>query len=269
MKILTAPVYTFFSLDFYRQVLRSSLTKAFLYLAYLAAIANLAALFFYFTQAAPVVKGLADWAAQEIPELTWTPEGLVMNGEGDHVMVHPDFGPLVVFNTSKTEVSEEEMGDYPVFVTRTRMYLRTAPDVIRSYDLTRPASSVRTDKLVIRVDGESVYKVYDALKFWMAAAVFFFFLPVFYLWKLVEILFFSLVGMLINLSRNPTLEYKAVLKLSFFAITPASLLQILAAVFPPLGAIPYGLFLSFLITTGYLIFAIKKTQGQAGDIPAY
>lgn len=268
MKLLSAPFYSFFSLDFYRWVMRAPLSKAFLYLAYLTGIANLAVLFFYFTQVAPVAEEFADWAVVEMPELTWTPEGLVMNGEGPYAMVHPDFGPLVVFDTSKKEVSEETIGDFPIFVTQTTLYVRLGPAEIRSYDLTRPAESISPDNLVVRVDGETAYKIYEALKFWMAAMVFFFFFPIFYLWKLTEILFFSLVGMLINLSRNPTLEYKPILKISFFAITPAVILQILAIVFPPLGALPYGMFLTFLITTGYLIFAIKKTESPPDNLPA-
>lgn len=260
MRILSAPVYSFYSVEFYRQVLKSPLSKAFLYLAYLTALANIAVLLFFLLRVQPFVRSFVDWTAKEMPELTWTPDGISMNAKNPYVMTHPDYGPLVVFDTTKTDIDAGEMGDAPIFVTRTKVYTRSGPDDVRIYELTRRPADVPKDKMVVQVDSNVVYRLYDAFRPWFVGMAVFLFFPAYFIWKLLEILFFSVVGMLVNLTRKPTLAYGEVLKICFFAVTPAAIFQLASIVIPAVGKIPYGFFLSFVLTTGYIIFAMKKTE---------
>ena len=69
--------------------------------------------------------------------------------------------------------------------------------------------------------------------------------------KLLQVLLFSLLSLIVNSANNTKLEYSNLLNIGVFAMTPAVVLAVLAAVFnvtvPMFGFIYMGLYVAFLV----------------------
>ena len=264
MSFLTAPLYSLFSPSFYRTVIHSRLRQGFLYLAFLCALMYAVVFFSFFTRIMPQVDGFFDWLAEEMPEMTWTPEGLVMNARSPYVVVHPGLGPIAEINTSVQEIDPQQVSDVWAYITSTRAYIRDGEGRFRVYDLTQSAEDLPPERLVMQIDDAFILDSYRSLRPWFIALILLLFFPLLYLWKLGEVFFFSLIGILMNLGRRPALDYQAIIRISFFAITAATLLQFRSFIFPPLAMIPFGIPGTILVTVAYLFLGIRKTQEEPG-----
>jgi len=264
MNILTAPIFAVLRPLFYRQVIASPLSRGFLYLAYLSFLATCLVFFNFQMRAVPQMDAFADWVVREMPQMTWTPEGLVMNRQSPYVMIHPEYGPLAEFDTTKTDAAVADMGEEVyAYITSTKMLVRSGSNEVRIYDLTERPAGTAPDQLIVQIDGASVETFYRSLKPWISVLIFGLFFPFFYLLKLLEALFYSVIATLINLKRLPPLEYPAVLNLCLFGLTAATVLQLRSFILPSLGVIPFGILGSLLVTSIYLFIGVRKTQ----DLP--
>lgn len=259
MRILTAPYYALFSLDFYREALLLPLQKGILYLAYLSGIVTFLFALSFGAQVMPRVDAFAEWAAAEMPPMTWTPEGLVMDAPSPYAMVHPEYGLLAVIDMTRTELAQDEMGAAAVFVTSRYLYMRDGSGGIRVHSLTRPAQDVDPDHLAVLVDGELARSLYAKLRPWIFAVPVVLALPLILITKLAEAVFFSLPGYLIARTRQVPLDYTPVFCVTCFALTASTLVELRWMV-PGLSGIPFGLIGAAIVTTGYLFFALKKTE---------
>jgi len=259
MKLLTAPYYALFSLEFYQQVLLSPLKKGLFYLLYLSALVMLLFSAHFAFSIMPRIDAFAEWAATELPPMTWTPEGLVMDAPSPYPMIHPEYGFLAVIDMTRPEISQEEMGDAAVFVTSRYLYMRDGNGGVRVHSLTRPADKVNPDQLAVLVDGDLVRKIYGDLRVWIFIVPVLISFPLILVTKLAEAAVFSLPGFFIARTRRQPLEYSAVFTTACFAVTAATLVEVRWIV-PFLAEIPFGFIGSAILTTGYLFFALKKTE---------
>ncbi len=264
MNLFLAPIYSLFSIQFYRGIIRSRLTNGLLYLIYLSVIATLLMSLWFVWQGIPQMNRFVEWAKSQMPSMTWTPEGLVMNAQSPYTMVHPELGPLVIFDMNRIEVDSNGMQNVVMFVTSKKIFVKQGLNQIRAYDLTRttPAAQAGETVGVIPINGESLQQFYDSMRPWfmVLGIVFFFFF--FVVWKLLAALLYSWIGLLINFMRHPRLAYSAILNISFFALTAATLIQFLQMLIPALFRIPFGFVGSLLVTGIYLFIAIKKTEKE-------
>lgn len=259
MNPLTAPFFSLFSVSFYRRVVRSNLGHGILYLFYLALLATLFSLVIFCVRALPIADQFVEWARGELPPITFDKGGVSLPVKMPFTLVHPEFGPLVTFDTTKTEITLEAMGEVPAFVTSQKLYMKQRENEVRVYDLTQN-EKVRTEPLV--VDSETIRNFYGAAKVWVLAFGMVFFFIFFLIWKLLAAVFYSWIGLLINFARHPKLSYGAILNASFFTLTPWTLVQLLGFVLAPVASIPFPLLGSLFVTSVYLFLAVKLTQEE-------
>ncbi len=259
MDLLTAPYYALFNLDFYRSVIASPLRKGFLYLLYLSTIVVILFSGYFALTVMPKIDAFAEWIEKELPPLTWTPEGLVMDAPSPHAMVHPEYGMLAVLDMSRGEITEDEMGEAAVFVTATHLYMRDGEGGIRIHALTRSSAKLKPDQLAVPIDGELIRSNYQKFRLWIYVLPALFSFPLVFLTKLGEVVLLSLPGYLLNRTRREPLDYTSVFRVTCFAVTAATLLEVRWLV-PGLAHIPFGFIGSAIVTFGYLFFALKKTE---------
>lgn len=259
---LLAPIYALFSLDFYRKVIRQGVGKGFLYLAYLSllSVGVLAGVLLF--RGLPAMNDFVDWVKITMPAMTWSPtEGITLEAQSPYVMTNPKLGALVTFDTTKESVTALTMGDTPIFVTATKIFVRQGAADVKVYDITRPVPEDEATKVkvTVQVTPELVQKFYDSIKPWFLAFILGFSFIFTFIWKLLAALFYSWLGLLFNFSRDPRLSYGSIFNLSIFTLTAGWIIQILPAVIPPLGAIPFWTILAIPVTVVYLFVVIKKT----------
>jgi len=227
-------------------------------------------LFLFVSRGIPQIDQFVQWAKAEMPSMTWTPDGLVMNIQNPYTMVHPKLGPLVTFDANQVDVTTETIGEVVMFVTPGKLFVKRGIREVRVYDLTRQVAAAPDPNalMAVNITSESVQKFYDSLKPWLIFFVVLFFFPFFFLWKLIAALIYSWIGLLINFTRTPKLPYNAILNVSLFALTAATLIQWLRLMVPALNRIPFGLVGSLLITCIYLFLAVKKTEETLPPTPS-
>lgn len=259
MRILTAPYYALFSADFYRDVIGSSLRQGILYLVYLSGCLTILFAVVFAGFILPRADAFSEWAASEMPPMTWTPEGLVMDGPSPYAMVHPDYGLMAVIDMTRTELSEDEMGDAAVHVTSRKLYVRDGRGGMRIHSLTRSERDLKPDQLAVFWDGARLREFYGKIRPWIFAVPAALAWPLLFVLKAGEAVLFSLPAFFIARTRREPLDYAPALNVSCFALTASTLIE-LRWMIPAVSQIPFGFIGAAIVTAGYLVFALKKTE---------
>ena len=260
---LLAPLLSVCSLKFYRRIGARSIALGFLYVSYLGLLFTLWSFALFRQHTLPLIDDFAGWVSKSLPKITFTQEGMQMESNQPVLLTHPRFGPLLYFNPANESPSSEDLAKALIVFTRKKVIFHNpSTGELRMQSLVPTVR--RKDWKDMIVTGERVSKFWRKVRPFLGLA---FFLIVFlgsYAWKFLAGLFYSLIGLLMNLLRKERLRYAHLLNLSFFALTPASLLQILAWQFPGLR-LPVNFFVALPITCIYIGFAILGTRKPSAE----
>ncbi|MBN1688713.1 MAG: DUF1189 family protein [Candidatus Omnitrophica bacterium] len=263
MKITQAPFYSFFSIPFYREVIMMPLRKGFLYLLYLAGIATAVFAVYVSLILVPRVNNFIGWMQQEMPPLFWNGESLTMSTQEAYTMFHPELGLVAVIDTNQKDITLAQMGDAPVFVTSEKVYIKREGGGLNLYPLADFFNQGPDTRMEVQFDGNFIDQFYRSWKPWAIFSALVFYLPFFFIWKIVAALFYSLFGLLVNQFRKNKLPYSAVLNVTIFALTPMILIQLLGFFIPVLNLIFLGFFGAFVVMWIYLFLGIKLTESAS------
>ncbi len=258
MNILTAFFESLYSIEFYKHMNRSSISRGLLYLVMWSFVAAILMMIFFVAVLSPQITEFTQWFKSEMPIIEVRPEGLKIDRQSPYVMSHPKYGHVITFDTTKKDVTREEMGNVLLYVTSTRLYTQQSGGEIRMYDLTRRTQETAAQTL--KVDADFVTGLEKRLKPILGSILAFGTLFLFFIWKMTAALFYSLLGLIINLFRRSKLSYEAVLNTTIFAMTAAMILQFLTLFLAAWVKVPFGFFGAFMITAFYLILGIKVTE---------
>ncbi len=250
--------------SFYKQTVTYPLSRGFIHLFKLALIATFFLVINLIFQVNPKANDFIDWLEKEMPELTLTPDRLIMNAKSPFVFKHPVYGDVARIDTTQELATPEEIADYFVYATAKRLYINSGSNV-RSIDLTRNPGDVKPEDYVERWDGQFIRDTYQKMRPWALVFMLFVFFLFFFVIKMAEVFLFSFVGVLINLKRKEKLGYASIYIMGCFAITLSSFLQVRGFLFAPLTAIPFGFLGSFLVTSGYYFLALKEENIISAD----
>jgi len=268
MFILKAPIYAFYSKEFYRLVSKLPLKRGFLYLAFLTLVSAVFLMVSMSIHVLPQTENFKEWIKAEMPPLVWSArEGLRMGTASPYTMTHPEMGPLVVFDMGAPEATLDQYPEIQGLVTREKIYFRNRPGQMRVFDLNEMGAGGGDSREEIPVDPEMVETLYGTVKPWAFGLAFIFFLPTFYVTKLGAILIYSLLGLVVNQMRREKLTYPKLFNVTLFAMTPILVVQMLQGIFPVLGRIPFGFLGGFVLMSGYLYLGVKMSEEPENSVP--
>jgi len=255
------PLLSLFSLKFYRRLHTLPKGLGFLYPAYLSFWVALLALIMFRLQFQPLAEDFVGWLSQNLPTLKVTQEGIVMDLQAPRLLTHPQWGPLFYLDPLNDLPKMEDLDKALFVVTKTSIaYQDPGSGERRIRQL--PKGKQRANWRDATITGETLSRFWRASKPFVSSIFFVILFVGIYFWKLAAGFFYSLLGLIINLFRMERLSYGAVLHVSFFALTPVTLLQVWLGTFP-LGWFPLNFFTAALITSLYLALAILGTQAGA------
>lgn len=243
--------------SFYKDVFLYPLSRGFIHLSKIALVATFFLLINLVFQINPKANDFIDWLENEMPELTLTPDRLVMNAKSPFVFDHPIYGEVAKIDTTQELATPEEIANYFVYATAKRLYINSGSS-IRSIDLTKNVADIKPEDYVERWNGQFVRDTYQKMRPWAFIFMLFVFFLFFFVVKMAEVFCFSVVGIFMNLKRNQKLQYGQIYIVGCFAITLSSFLQIRGFLFAPLAAIPFGFLGSLLVTSLYYYQALKE-----------
>lgn len=205
----------------------------------------------------PIVDELISWISQSLPEMTFTPQRIRMNIPSPQLLSHPRWGPLVHLNpqSESPELSREAY----VILTRSSMAVfNPATEEYRIQSLI-PRRNAERQWRDLEIPREKVLRFWRRLRPWIAVFFFIIVFIVVYLWKILAKLYYSFIGLILNVFRKERLSYSSLLQLSFFVLSPVYLLQIITWSFPA-AKIPLNFWTALLATTLYLGLTVLGTQ---------
>ena len=260
----TAPVTALFLPKVYHDASKSSAGRGVLYVLYLSALSVLLAMWFLLALVVPKADQFSKWFGSNMPVMTWTPDGLSWNGPQSVKMEHPQYGLVAIFDMDKTNVNEEDFGSAYVYVTSHRLFIKKKPGEVQEFDLTRTGEEAQRLPPKIQITENVAAQVYKNMKRSMLVIIPIVFLLFFFFLHLLSNLFYSLVGLFLNLTRKTKLGYGAIFNLTCFATTAGFALMCLKALLPI--AIPFIVYIA--INVVYLVVVFKVTDQKAPEAQA-
>lgn len=261
MNYLAAIPQTFYSKRFYADVIRTKPKRGFLYLLVVSFIAAILALLAGVFVIVPEMDKVIEWLKKDMPTLTWTGNGLAMKETSPYPLIHPEFGPLATFDTSRDEATPDVIQNMNLYVTRSNVYVNDGTS-IRTYSLQEVAKKNPNLKEGIELNATVVDAIYQKTKKIVYAALFFGTLVVVYVWKLAVALIFSIPGLIFNGMRQNKISFQDIYDVCLYALTPATVFQIVRTTIPAISAIPFMSVLDISITLAFLYFAVKMSESE-------
>ena len=213
-----APVTAFFLPQVYRDAVKSPARKGLFYTAYWSLLVTVFIMAVFLDRLSISDKFMA-WVKNEAPVVIWTPEGLSLeNGQKKAALTHPVYGPIAVFDMTRTTETAGDLGQLYILVTARKIFFNKPVGPAEERDITK--AGVRPGQKLpskVRVTGELIEKFYRRAKSACMAMAPFILFPGFFLIFMAGNLFYSLAGLLFNLTRKNRLGYGAVFNLMCFA----------------------------------------------------
>lgn len=253
------PINSITSVDFYRKVAKQTVTRSFLYLAYLSAIFSLAATIALKVKVGPVIDETFLWLERSVPTLTFADGKLTAPDPTPATIRHPKYSEIAVtIDTARTEpVTPDilERNKVVAYVTGTAMYLMERPGEMRTFDF-RTGGAGRP----VVIDGafyRSAARVMGRLLYPLSLLITFL---LFMFWKSLASLAYSTLALAINAAARASLPYRDLFNISVHAQTLIIVIQAIF-LFMPIG-IPFSALVAVGLTGTYLWLAIKRNQDQ-------
>ncbi|MBI4375750.1 MAG: DUF1189 family protein [Elusimicrobia bacterium] len=248
------PINSITSVNFYRKVAAQSVARSMLYLVYLALIFSLAGTIAWKLKVEPIVVDTFQWLETQIPAITFSNGRASSSLSGPTTVRHPNIAEIAfTIDTQRTEpVTPQTLQDSKVlaYLTANALYLQREPGRVEVYPLTNMQSKpVIIDSAFYRSARSIMSRV---LTFIVPVVI----LPLFFLWKTLSSLFYSLIALLINGVMGASLGYGSLFSISVYAQTIVIALQTIF-LFMPRG-IPLFPFIAVAVTGTYIWLAIRK-----------
>src|SRR3989338_4152290 len=254
---LLAPVMSFFSTRLYRQVLQSGIGRGFAYLFYLTILFSLLTVFLCQLLLQPLASNFMDWLIQVTPEMTLTQTGLNVPVKQPYFVDHPALGPLYLIDTTKNlDELMAEKGRAFVLIGKEHLIVRSGRrGEVRVFNLRDAMTQARTAGQPIRITKNLMLQLNQRFQALLVPVVLVFLAPLFFVWKLLIALFYSLIALLLNRFRKEKFRYGSLFTLACFAISPVTIFQ---AANVSITEISFDLnfYFSFALTVLYLVYGM-------------
>lgn len=257
LDFLFSPLLSLFSAKFYRTVLRSSPGFGFLYLLYLGLIGAVSVMLAMMLKWLPVADEFVNWFSDQVPPVVLDQDGLSSSVAQPYEISHPKFGTLVILDTTKETVRDEDVKRTFFYVTKRKIYANDPTrNETRIMDVLGRVSETELSRIARQeLDGEQLKDFYAKAKPVVKIVAFLGVLLAVYMWKLGAALFYSLAAWILNQFREEKYSYLPLVSVSAFALTPVAVLQFSGSLLPNLSLNP-PLWMAVAITSLYLAVAI-------------
>lgn len=247
------PLYmSFYSKDLYRDAAENWKGFAYTYLLFVLTVATLVATFQIQQKVSRFVDRSAGALVRQIPQVTVTNGELSADCEQPYVIVDPETGKELAILDTTGQVTDLQDSDAVMLLTRDQLIYRKSDRETRILDL----SGIED----MQIDHRTVHGWIEVIRQWLAVAIAPFLLIGSIFYRLVQVLFYALVGWIMTKILQVRLSFQALVSIAVVSITPAMILILLADLMSI--TLPQAKFISFLITTGFLLFAVRANAGE-------
>ncbi|MCI0408688.1 MAG: DUF1189 domain-containing protein [Acidobacteria bacterium] len=252
-------VMSFYSPSLYRDVANHWTGVGFLYLLLLLSLAWIHPIVRLHQSAAALMETLGPAVLEQVPTITIRQGEVSLDEPQPYVIEVPGSNtPLAVIDTTGQTTPESTQAF--LLLTKRQAIVRKNPRETRTYDL----SGIQD----LTVDRTTVKRILDSCQRWLAILAYPAALLGSYVYRILQVLIYASIGLLFAHLLKAPLEYPELLRLASVAVTPAIVVDTLR------GAAGFGSslvwwFFCFLISMGYLLFAIRVNSSAEPEAQAY
>lgn len=252
--VFQAPLYAFFSKDFYADIGRNHRGTAFGYLFLLLLVCWVPVVMTWHGQFVEAVDSYAPGLIERIPEMTITDGRAVIHCEQPYFISMPHSTNTLAIFDATGKYNSLEGQDAFVLVTETGVIVKQSSVETRSYSFAEVKKFFLTREKMTN---------WAALgRKWLMPAVYVAVLISSFIGKMIKMLLYALIGMLFAKSAVP---YSSVLRLAVVAGTPAIVLSTIFML-TPMGFFIPGI-VWFVLTLVYLYMGVKATAQPQVPVP--
>lgn len=248
-------VMSFFSPKIYRDIAYSWRGACILYLLILVALTQIPTALIFHRQTMEFVRKDAPPLVAQVPRMTFADGKLTMDENRPYQIKDPKSGELlaVIDTTGATKALSDTTAG--VLFTATQLSVKRSKERIEIISYAKNYNFVVTRERIARV--LQWIERYAAAVIYLCSVVFVL------IYRMIQALIFSLAGLIFAKVMHIRLPYGAVYRLAAAALTPAIVLGTVCTTFTV--AVPFPGFLFFVLTLGYLMFAVKACTGEAAS----
>lgn len=246
-KIFHPLILSFFSKSFYQDVGRNWKGTGLFYLFILLALCWIVIMHKVHMSISNFVKNDAPAIISQFPEITIHHGKVSVDAPQPHIIIDPESGkPFMIIDTTGqiTSLEDTKAG---ILLTGTNLIVE------RNARETRIISLADINDFVINQD--KIYDWVNSIKGWFAIVAFPFALMGSFIYRIVQVLIYAVVGLVLVKITKSELNYQALMRLSVMSITPVIILNTILIKLEL--SIPFSWLLSFMIAMCYLFYAVK------------
>ena len=252
--IIHAPIMSFFSMDFYRDVGLNWKGIGFGYLFLLLAVFWLPPMIRIQWLYSDFVEYKAPDSVGQIPEITITDGEVSIDKPQPYYVTMPDSNEAVaIVDTTGSIVSLEDSNAF-CLLTKTDFIMRSSEFETRSFNLEKIESFVlNSDRIMGWLRAGKKYVFIVLYPFLLAGE---------YVYRIVQVLIYAAIGLAFASSSRVKLTYSALLRMSVMAVTPCIIFASIIGLVTQ--RTPWMLYLMAALT--YLFFAVRACS-EVPDVP--
>jgi hypothetical protein len=255
---LHAPVMSFFSGSFYRDVGRYWRGTGLLYMFVILAVLWIPSMIKAQLGVAKFVDVESKKITEQIPAITISHGKVSTNVPTPYYIKEPGSGtPLAIIDTTGQYRTLDETPANVLLLTDSKFIVRNERET-KTYDLT-PVESFYLDRP--RVEGWLAL-----MKTWFLPVGYSLALLFSFAFRAIQILIYALIGLLFAHLLQAQLSYQTLMRLAAVALTPVLILDLILEFSP--GHLPLWSLLGLAIGLGYLFFAVKANANAQIEAPA-
>ncbi len=243
---------SFFSKSLYRDVAKNWKGVGFLYLLLLLALTWIPVMMHFHNNLSDGISREAPKIVNQIPKITITKGEVSIDAPVPYYIIDPQSGEQIVAIDTSGQITSIDQTKAFALLTKNNLIIRQQHrGETRIFDL----SAIQN----LTLDRDSVMGWMQAFKKWFALVAYPFALGASFVFRIIQVLIYALIGMLFASILKTTLDYAALVRLSVISITPVVLLNTLRRLLDV--HVPLTWLISFVIAMVYLFMAVKANSG--------
>lgn len=246
-------VMSFFSKDLYKDVGKNWGGIAALYLLLLMALSWIPNMFLIKSNFDLFTQKEAPMIIDQIPTITIQDGKLSIDKPVPYTIKDPETKkPIIIIDTSG-KYTDIQQAKVPMLVTQDKvMTYQPKQNEIRTYSLENTPN--------MTLDNNQLNSLITKATWWLMLVIYPVVVLMTFLYRIIQALIYGALGMIFVKILGASLTYQQSMRLAIVAVTPAI---ILATIFDFFYInIPYELTFYFLVSMGYLFFAIKSNTSD-------
>ncbi len=243
---------SFFSKSLYRDVAKNWKGVAFSYLLLLLGLTWVPVMMHFHNNLSDGISREAPRIVNQIPKITITKGEVSVDVPVPYYIIDPKSGEQIVAIDTSGQITSLDQTKAVVLLTKKNLIMRQQHrGETRIFDL----SAIQS----LTLDRDSVMGWVQAFKKWFPLIAYPFAVAGSFVYRIIQVLIYALIGMLFASILKTTLDYAALVRLSVIAITPVVLLNTLRRLLDV--HVPLTWLISFAIAMVYLFMAVKANSG--------